>query len=245
MSIQFNQQLNTEILHNIYHNEIYLLNKINSFGILPYLPDELVTYILQFLVSITDYIDYFIEKMYNIKEMHLDSKILPYIKHLHNHPNKEEICKKWDYGEEFFLISERHKDMAAYYTIWCNWEKSFLRDLEIQIQCISKSRKEIIDKKLLEYIMPINKILRINYSCSMHGNAYKWGIELGPYFQKIIDMNITERNKIFNIWKYDYVSCFNFALKDHENGKKEYYADNPNASWLCSFITDFMMVLYH
>ena len=64
MSIQLNQQIHNKILNSVYCEKIYLLNKINSMGILPYLPDELITYILQFFVTITDYLDYYIEKMY-------------------------------------------------------------------------------------------------------------------------------------------------------------------------------------
>ena len=244
MSMQITKLCN-KILHNVYRNEVFLLNKINSLGILPYLPDELVKYILQFLVTITDYIDYYIDKMYNVKEIHFDSEILPYIVQLHNNPNKDEICKTWDYGEEFLLISERHKDLVAFYIIWCNWGKSFICDLEIQIKCISKHRSEIINKKLLEYLMPINKILRIDYLCGMYGNSDKWEKDLGSYFQKIIDMPSEEQNELFSIWKHEYVSAFKFAIKNHENGKKEYYSNNPNASWMCSFITDFMMYLYH
>ena len=43
-SNQSNQsnKIHNEILNNIYHDKIYLLNKINSMGILPHLPDELI-----------------------------------------------------------------------------------------------------------------------------------------------------------------------------------------------------------
>jgi hypothetical protein len=239
------------IIQNVYRKEIDLLNNINEIGILPYLTEEIISYISEFFISTTDYIDYYIEKIYKIRFKHsklennFDLEILPYIITLHNNPNKEEICKNWNYGEEFLLISERHEDGKAFYFSWNNWEKSFLCDLKIQINCISKPRSEIIDKKLLEYIMPINKILRIDYVCGMRGNADKWEEELGPYFQKIINMNIKEQTELFSIWNHEYVECFKFAIKDHQNGKKEYFSDNPNTSWLCSFITDFMMCLYH
>ena len=93
--------------------------------------------------------------------------------------------------------------------------------------------------------MPINKILRIDYLCGMYGNSDKWEKDLGSYFQKIIDMPSKQQNELFSIWKHEYVSAFKFAIKDHKNGKKEYFSNNPNASWMCSFITDFMMYLYH
>jgi hypothetical protein len=239
------------IIQNVYRKEFDLLNNINELGILPYLSEEIITYISEFFISTTDYIDYYIEKIYKIRfknsklENNFDSEILPYVLQLHNNPNKKEICKNWDYGEEFLLISERHEDGKAFYSSWNNWEKSFLSDFELQIKCISKPRKQIDNKKLLEYLMPINKILRINYARGMNGNPDKWEKEFGPYFQNIIDMNISEQNELFSIWKHKYVECFNFALKDHVNGRKAYFTDNSNSNWLCSFITDFMMCLYH
>ena len=245
MSNRLHQTIHDEILNTVYREKIILFNKLNSLEILPYLPEEIISYILQFLVTSTDYIDYYIEKNYKLKQIEFDLEILPYIIQLNNNPNKKLICENWDYGEEFLLIYERHKDGKAFYSKWNNWNQSFLCDFKIQIKCISKPRSEIVNKKLLEYIMPINKLLRINYECGIYGNAYQWEKELGPYFQKIIDMNITEQNQIFNIWNEEYSNSFTMSLKDHQNGRKEYFSDNPNTSWLCSFLTDFMMYLYH
>ena len=50
----------------------------------------------------------------------IDMEILDCFKAIHNHPNKKLICENWIYGEEFFLISERHKDGNAFYYKWNN-----------------------------------------------------------------------------------------------------------------------------
>jgi hypothetical protein len=245
MSKRLTHKLNNDIIVNTFYNEkIIFFNKLNSLEILPYLPEEIILYILQFLIKPTDYIDYYIEKFYKLKQLKFDLEILPYIIRLNNESNKKEICKNWDYGYEFLLISERHKDGKAFYFMLDMWE-SFLLDLLMQIKCISKPRSEIVDKKLLEYIMPINKILRTTYVGGMPGTAYMHELELGPYVQKIIDLSITEQNQLFSIWNQLYVDCFKFAIHDHQNGRKEYFSNDPNTSWLCSFVTDFMMCLYH
>ena len=46
-----NHKLQEIILRNVYSEKIALLRKINSTGILPYLPDDLILYIIQFLVT--------------------------------------------------------------------------------------------------------------------------------------------------------------------------------------------------
>ena len=238
-------KIHNEILNNIYHDKIYLLNKINSMGILPHLPDELISYIFDFLVSITDYIDYYIEKMYKMSLYNFDLEILPYILQLHNNPIKEEICKNWDYGEEFLLISKRHEDGKSFYSAWNNWSKSFLSDFHSQIKCISKPRNKIDDKKLLEYVMPINKILRIDYHCGMYGSPIKCEIDLGIYFQKIIDATFEKKAEIFSIWNDSYTKSFRLSLIDHSNGKKQYFNHSPETTLMCSFLTSFMMYEYH
>jgi len=245
MSFQKQNRLKELILHNVYAEKIALLRKINSTGILPYLPDDLILYITQFLVSTTDYIDYYIEKIYTIEQTQFDIEILPYIVQLHNYPNKKEICKNWDYGEEFLLISKRHEDGDAFYSSWNNCDKSFLCDLEMQIKCISKPRSKIINKKLLDYIMPINKILRIDYKSGMMGIPHHWEKDLGPYFQKILSATIEEQKEIFSIWNSSYANSFKLSQIDHSNGKKEYYSYYPETSLMCSFITSFMMYEYH
>lgn len=245
MSTQLHQTLTDEILNTIYGEKIILFNKLNSLEILPYLPEEIISYILQFLVTTTDYIDYYIEKFYKLKQLEFDLEILPYIIQLHNHQDKVKICKNWDYGEEFILISGRHEDGKSFYSTWSNWGKSFLCDLKIIINCISKPRSEIVDKKLLDYIMPINKILRTTYASGMCGTALMHEIDFGPFFQKIIDMSITEQNQLLSIWNQEYADSFKFALRENQNGKKQYFSNEPNINWLCSFITSFMMYEFH
>ena len=242
-------QLRDLIINNKYKNENFLLNKINEVGILPYLPDVIIEYILQYLVSITDYITHYIELDYNNGNKHLNyyREMSPYIVQLHNNPNKEEMCKNWEYGEEFLLISKRHENENAFYSWWNNWEESFICDLEIQIKCISKPRNELskTEKELLKYIMPINKILRINYKCSMAGCVFDWDKDLGHHFQKIIDLPVTEQNELLNIWGYECGSCFTITKSRHTNNRKAWFEKYPNTSWMCSFIMDFMMNKYH
>ena len=50
--------------------------------------------------------DYYIEMNYYGATLYENSylKISPYILQLHNNPKKEEICKNWEYGEEFLLM---------------------------------------------------------------------------------------------------------------------------------------------
>ena len=214
---------------------------------------------IDFLTATTDYVSKYIEeKMYDNNENNdnngdnadnynqFDIEILDCIKVIHNHPNKNIICKNWIYGEEFFLISERHNDGNAFYSTWNDWDKSFMCDLELQIKCISKPRSKLSsNKKLLDYIMPINKILRINYKCGMIGNPYKWEQDLGHYFQNILSATIEEQNAIFSIWNSSYVNSFKLSQIDHSNGNKEYFKSYPETSWMCSFITSFMMYEYH
>jgi hypothetical protein len=240
-----NHKLQEIILRNVYSEKIALLRKINSTGILPYLPDDLILYIIQFLVTSTDYIVHYIEKMYNTEQTQLDMEILPYMIQLHNNPDKVKICKNWDYGEEFFLISERHKDGNAFYSSWNNWNDSFLCDFKQQILCISKARSSIGNKDLLAYILPMNKILRINYECGMFGTSYNWEKDLGPYFQNILDANEEIKNEILSIWNSSYAKSFKSTTRHHQNGKKEYFSNNPDVTWMCSFVTDFMMHEYH
>ena len=242
-------QLRDKIISNKYKGEKYFLNKINEFEILPYLPDVIIEYILQFLVTITDYMDHYIEldydKLNNHKLFYIE--MFPYILQLHNNPKKEEICKNWDYGEEFLLISNRHENGNAFYSLCNDWQGSFISDLQIQIKCISKSRSSLSKKvkELLKYIMPINKILRINYRCDIDGCANEWEKDLGPHFQNIINLSITEQNEILSIWGYECEKCFTQTMKYHVNNKKNYLVNNANISWMCSCVTGFMMNKYH
>jgi hypothetical protein len=235
--------LHQQILNNVYRKEIIQFKFINSTGKLPYLPDEIINHILQFFPSTTDYIDYYIEKLYNLNQNNFYLEILPYLIQLHNNPKKEEICKNWDYGREFLLISERHEDGKSFYS-W-NWDDSFCCDFLLQVKCISKPRNKIDNKQLLEYILPINKILRIDYKCAMDGRPIYWETDLGPHFQKIIDADTKTQDEIFNIWNEDYVRSFLLTLKNHETGKKNYFIGNQNATFMCSFVTTFMMFQYH
>ena len=241
--------LRDTIISNKYKGEKGSLNKINTLCILPYLPDEIIKYICTFLVSITDYVDYYIEMNYYDENQYENSylEMLPYILQLHNNPKKEEICKNWEYGEEFLLISKRHEDGNSFYSQGNGWINSFLCDLEQQIKCISKSRSEISQKvkELLKYIMPINKILRINYECSMFGCSDEWTKDLGSHFQKIIDLPITDQNEILSIWGYDCAECFTSAMKSHANKEKSWFIHDPKSSWMCSFVMEFMMNKYH
>ena len=207
---------------------------------------------LDLLPATIDYVNKYIEeKMYDDNDdngdhdKQIDMEILDCFKAIHNHPNKKLICENWIYGEEFFLISERHKDGNAFYYKWNNWDKSFMCDLELQIKCISKPRSMITNRDLLTYIMPINKILRIDYKCGMTGIPHQWEKDLGPYFQNILAATIEEQKEIFSIWNSSYAKSFKLSQIDHSNGKKEYYSYYPETSLMCSFITSFMMYEYH
>jgi hypothetical protein len=215
---------------------------------------------MELLTSTTDYINKYIEKHfykadidndnnidinYDFNYKNYEPEIFSCLMQIHNHPNKEEICKNWDYGEEFLLISKRHENGKSFYYAWNKWEESFMCDLELQIKCISKPRNKIDNKKILDYVMPINKILRIDYECCMHGSPNKWEEDLGIYFQKIIDATIEEKNEIFDIWNDSYAKSFKLAQIDHSSGKKDYFYNYPESSFMCSFITSFMMYQYH
>lgn len=245
--------VHTQILTKKYKDESVLLNTINSSGILPYLPNVIIEHILQYFVSITDYITHYIELDYNNGNKHLNyyKEMFPYILQLHNNPKKEEICQNWEYGNEFLLISKRHENGNAFYSSWNNWEESFTRDLEIQIKCISKPRNELseTEKELLKYIMPINKMLRDNYACGMMTTNGKWEIELIPYFQKILDLSVTEQNELLNIWGFDCGSCFQDVMKSNETENNTYTQtflnEHTKDIWMQNFIIDFMMYKYH
>ena len=240
-NIKFRELQNTIL--SKYVNEKNNLYFINSLGILPYLPKEIIEYIMTFLIEITDYIDYYIEKLYNLQEKKLDIEIVPYMLNLYNNPCVYKICQKWVYGEEFLLISDRNSEEYSFYQEDMSWIDSFILDFQLQVECISKPRNEIENKKLLEYLYPINKILRINYKCSMSGKPITWAQDLGPYFQKIINADIEEQNEILSIWNDDYVNCFRASLNDHNQGNIRYFYENPLENW--KFICDFMMYNYH
>jgi len=226
-----------------YQNEKENLDFINSLGILPNLPKEIIEYILQFLITTTDYIDYYIEKMYNLQENILDPEIFPYMLEIHNNSNKEEICKTWDYGQEFLLISDRHCNENSFYNYNNTWENSFTIDFKIQVECISKPRYLIENKKLLEYLLPINKILRIDYKCGMFGSPIMWKRDLEPYFQNILDAKDEDQTAILNIWNADYAKAFRLSIIDHNQGDSRYFTRHPEDSY--KFVIDFMMYHYH
>ena len=58
-------------------------------------------------------------------------------------------------------------------------------------------------------------------------------------------MSITEQNQLLSIWNQEYADSFKFALRENQNGKKQYFSNEPNINWLCSFITSFMMYEFH
>ena len=197
-------------------------------------------------INITDCIDVYIEKSY-IDNKEISDDAIIYIVLLHNNSNKQEICKDWSYGEEFLHISRRHVNGKAMYSSWNNWEKSFLSDLTNQIKIISKPRSAMSEKEkeLMKFIKPICNILRISWNCQTYGGSYDWEIILGPHLQNIINLPREEQIKLLDIWDSRYADSFRYTMVEHHNNRKSYFSEDPNVSWMCSFVTGFMHYLYH
>ena len=77
---------------------------------------------------------------------------------------------------------------------------------------------------------------------SMDGSPIYWESNLGECFQEILDLDLQERTIFLDLWKYK--KEFNGAISDNANGK-EYFKDEPEAPFMLSFVTSFIMNLYH
>jgi len=181
--------------------------------------------------------------LHNNKSTDFDPDLWECMKYIHMSPNKQEICKNWIYGLEFMAIDERHCNGNSFYDLsrgW-SWEQSFCTDFLLQIYLIAVPHRDINDK-LLILLHTINLTLRITMGSSMGGSPIYWESNLGECFQEILDLDLQERTIFLDLWKYK--KEFNGAISDNANGK-EYFKDEPEAPFMLSFVTSFIMNLYH
>jgi hypothetical protein len=260
MDSEMDSEIDSDINNEIIHLQLEALKTCNreddpSNYCLSRLNDDVLRLIGYFLFSTIDYITKYLEEeiytnnknkqneylsLYRI----LNPKLVKYVIKLHNNPKKNELCKNWCYGVEFLLTSTRHCNGGRFYDNYSH-EESLCLDFKLQVACINKPRSEILDKTLLEYLLPLNKGLRIDLECGMDGTPLFWEEKLGYNFQKLIDLPTERQNEVLSIWRNNYVKNFTLSLRSHENGQKIYFRDDPSASWISSFITDFMMYQYH
>jgi hypothetical protein len=184
-----------------------------------------------------------ISSKYNQNNTDFDSELYECILYIHMSPNKEDICKNWIYGVEFLLIDSRHCNGSMFYQRskgWV-WKNSFCTDFLQQvflITCLDRN----INTEYLDILYRVNKKIRIDLNACMEGSYQEWDSILGDDFQKILDLEESKRDELLNLWKYK--KDFMYAIM-WNSGCKEYFTDKPNIKWITSFVTSFMMAVYH
>jgi len=187
-------------------------------------------------------LDGIIEKLYEPISDRERVRILFYIFLLHNDCNKIEICSHWRYGDVFLPISKRHENGEAMYPLLYNWKESFLADLIQHIKFI-KPQSQMTDEErsLMIFIKPIRDILRINWRCNGSSRTpIEWEILLGSHFEYILNLTSASQIVLFEIWEPKYARSFKNAMIQHCNNRKIWFVENPNASWMRSFVFEFM-----
>jgi len=177
------------------------------------------------------------------KSHDFDQELWECLKYIHESPNKKKICNEWTYGIEFSVIDSRHCNNMSFYDInkgW-TWEKSFYTDFICQLYMIVVPHRDI-NTMYLDLLHKINIKLRVTMNASMNGTPEYWISVLGNDLQSILNMEPIQRNECLSLWEYN--DNFLFALKENDN-KKHYFSDDMNVPWIYSFVTTFIMSIYH